>query len=430
METLIQQTRSLRGILRVPGDKSIAHRALILGSMARGKHVVEGAPKSADIGSTITALRKLGCFVEETPDSNILVLPRPFVSRAIIDAGNSATTARLLAGLAAGLGVECFIDGDESLRKRPMTRVAEPLAAMGADIRTTSGGKLPMIIDGGALKGITHLLSIPSAQVKSAVLMAGLNAEGETTVYEPAPSRDHTERLLAFMGASVEKKQAGVTIKGGERLRGSWIKIPGDISSAAYFIVAATCVPDSEIILPCVGINPTRAGLLEVLEEMGATMETLEGDNYGEEPVADIIVRASELTGVTVPPEIIPLLIDELPVLAVAATQAEGETVITGARELRHKESDRIRTTVENLKILGADIEELEDGFIVRGPTRLQGARVSSHGDHRIAMAMAVAGLLAEGTTYIEGSGAVSVSYPSFFHDLRLLALNAAGECQ
>lgn len=428
METIVQETGSLQGILRVPGDKSISHRALILGSIAKGKTTIEGLPDSADIMSTINALRSLGCFIEETADSTVLVLPHPFASGVTLHAGNSGTTARLISGLVAGCGLECVIDGDESLRRRPMARVADPLSAMGADIRTSSEGTLPMSIKGGELKGITHSLPVPSAQVKSAVLIAGLFAEGETTVCEPLPTRDHTERLLGFMGAEVEKNQNSIKIKGQTRLCGSWIKIPGDISSAAFFIVAGTCISGSEITIPCTGINPARTGLLEILGEMGASIEVLFADSYNEEPIADLIVRSSTLRGVEVRPDITPLIIDELPVLALAATQAEGETIVTGAGELRYKESDRINATVENLRILGANIEELEDGFIVKGPTRLRGARVASYGDHRIAMTMAIAGLLAKGKTCIEGSEAVSVSYPGFFRDLRMLTLRAISE--
>jgi 3-phosphoshikimate 1-carboxyvinyltransferase len=413
----IQQADRMAGTLRVPGDKSIAHRALILGSIARGKQIIEGAPSSFDVASTVSCLRSLGTFVEETPDGRYLVLAKELASGKTLDAGNSATTARILSGLLAGRPLEVTIDGDASLRGRPMDRVADPLVRMGAAV-TTCGGKLPMRISGGGLKAIRYRLPVASAQVKSAILLAGMSADGETTVEETIPTRDHTERLLRAMSVPVVTQAGTVSIRGNGTPRATLVKVPGDVSSAAFFMVAALCLGRSEIYLPSVGVNPTRTGLIDVLKEMGANIENVDGDCFLEEPVADIMVKSSALKGVTIAPDRVPSLVDELPILAVAATQAEGETVVTGAGELRHKESDRIAGTVDNLKLLGADIEASTDGFVVKGPVALKGARLHAHGDHRIAMAMAIAGLLASGSTIIEGGDVVGVSYPAFLRNL------------
>ncbi len=418
---ILQRADKIRGTIRVPGDKSIAHRALILGTIARGKQVVEGVPHAADVQSTISCLRSLGAFIEEMPDGRVLNLATDFTSGKKLDAGNSGTTARLLSGLIAGHSLYSTIDGDRSLRRRPMTRVTMPLAEMGAEVSTAEGGRLPMTIRGGNLKGIRYRLPVPSAQVKTTVLIAGLLAEGETTVEEGVPTRDHTERMLRAMSASIRTDDGSITVEGGRPLSAVHVKVPADISSAAFFIVAAICLPSSEIYLPTTGVNPTRTGLLSVLEEMGANIERVGGESYLEEPVSDLVVKSSLLRGVTIDPKILPTLIDELPVLAVAATQAEGETVVTGAEELRYKESDRIAAIVDNLSALGADIEERDDGFVVRGPSKLKGNKVSSCGDHRIAMALTIAGLLAEGKTEITGSEVIDVSYPAFFNDLRSL---------
>ncbi|MDH3214697.1 MAG: 3-phosphoshikimate 1-carboxyvinyltransferase [Candidatus Krumholzibacteria bacterium] len=419
---LVQPAERLRGTVRVPGDKSIAHRALIIGSMAKGKHVVEGAPAGADLYSTVSCLRSLGAFIEEMPDGRLLVLSKEFVSGKHIDAGNSGTTARLLSGLLAGLPGETTIDGDESLRGRPMDRIVEPLSQMGADIATAPGGRLPITIRGGRLKAISHQPPVASAQVKSAILIAGLMAEGITVVEERVPTRDHTERLLAAMAVPVEIDGHKIAIRGGSVPRAAQVKIPGDLSSAAFFVVASVCVPGSELYLPTVGINPTRTGAIRVLQEMGASIELINHASFLEEPIADIVVKSSELRGTTIGHELIPSLIDELPIIAVAATQAEGETTVSGAKELRYKESDRIAAIVGNLKRMGADIEARDDGFVIRGPTRLKGNKVSSLGDHRVAMAMTIAGLLATGQTHIERSDIIGVSYPSFFKDLQTVS--------
>jgi 3-phosphoshikimate 1-carboxyvinyltransferase len=418
---IVERASCLKGNVHVPGDKSIAHRALILGTLARGKHVVTGIPHAQDVFSTISCLQSLGAFIEEMPDGRTLVMSRQFLSRQTLDAGNSGTTARLLSGLIAGHGIEATLDGDESLRRRPMNRIADPLEQMGAGVKTAPEGRLPIVIHGGNLTGIRYRLPVPSAQVKSAILIAGLLAEGDTTVEEVVPSRDHTERLFAAMQASITRDGSNITVRR-SGLKAALVNVPGDFSSAAFFIVAATCLGGSEIYLSRTGVNPTRTGMLDVLGRMGANVEIVNRESLLEEPAADIVVRSKPLGGTTIGADVIPTLIDELPILAVAATQAEGETVVSGAQELRHKESDRIGAIVDNLKRLGADIEAREDGFVVRGPVRLKGATVSSYGDHRIAMAMAVAGLLADGRTEIEDSDVVDVSYPSFYNDLQAVA--------
>ncbi len=421
MNVTIQRADRLRGSVAMPGDKSIAHRALILGSLARGTQAITGLPASQDVASTAACLRSLGCAIEENGSGHVLVKPGAWQSGVRIDAGNSGTTARLLSGLIAGVGIDCTIDGDDSLRRRPMERVAAPLREMGASFETAPGGCLPMQIRGAPLQGITYRSPVASAQVKSAILIAGLNAQGRTTVVEKAPTRDHTENMLTAMSVPVEREGRSVSVAGTAELHAVHVTVPGDISSAAFFLAAASIVPGSEVVLRGTGVNATRCGVLDVLAGMGSAV-SIDGEKMSAgERIADLIVRHATLHGTEIQGEIIPRLIDELPVLAVVASQAEGTTTVRGAAELRHKESDRIRTVVDNLSRMGADIEELEDGFVVRGPCSLRGATVSSYGDHRIAMAMTVAGLVADGETIVEDCGAVSVSYPEFFHDLKAL---------
>jgi 3-phosphoshikimate 1-carboxyvinyltransferase len=421
MKRIVEKAGRLDGILKVPGDKSISHRALILGAAARGRQVIDGLSGAADVQTTVEALRAMGCFVESMPDGRALVLSNSLRSEFDIDAGNSGTTARLLAGFAAGRATRCALTGDASLRRRPMERIAEPLTRMGATFTLSNGGTLPAVIHGGALRGMQYTLPVASAQVKSAILLAALAAEGDTIVTEPVPTRDHTEIMLASMGVDVVREHDRITVRGGSRPEGTHVTVPGDISSAAFFIVAATIVPGSRIHLPFTGINPRRTGILSVLREMGARVE-VEVDHGGAEAAGDLTACAASLRATEVDdPALIASIIDELPVLAVAATQAEGTTTIRGAGELRHKESDRIETIVTNLRALGATIDGLEDGFVIQGPSRLTGGRVSSAGDHRVAMAMAVAGLVADGTVEIDDADAVEISYPGFFNDLRAL---------
>lgn len=421
MDAVVQRADGLRGTVTVPGDKSIAHRALIFGAMARGEQRIIGLPDSEDVASTAACLRTLGCSVSRSPDGSVRVRAGEWQTGREIFAGNSGTTARLLSGLIAGKGLDCTIDGDASLRSRPMARIADPLTQMGARIETSAGGCLPMCIRSDELRGITYRPAVASAQVKSAILIAGLFADGITTVIEKAPTRDHTETMLRAMGVSIERRDLAVSVKGGGQLEAVEVQVPGDISSAAFFLVAASLVPRSEVVLRGTGVNPTRAGALNVLKEMGADITHENAVSLAGEPIADLLVRSSRLRAVDIGGAVIPTLIDELPILAVAATQADGVTIVSGAEELRHKESDRISATVGNLRHLGADIEERPDGFVVRGPCRLKGNRVDSAGDHRIAMAMAVAALVAEGETEIASSEAVAISYPGFFEELRAL---------
>jgi 3-phosphoshikimate 1-carboxyvinyltransferase len=422
MKVTIDRASRVHGVVKVPGDKSISHRALILGAAARGRQTIDGIANSADVRTTMSALRAMGCFVESMPDGRTIVLTRSIAAEFEIDAGNSGTTARLLAGLAAARARRCRIDGDDSLRKRPMGRVAEPLSRMGARCVLAEGGTLPAVIEGGALHGIRYELPVPSAQVKSSLLIAGSLADGETTVVERVPTRDHTEIMLAAMGADVAREDGAVRVRGGGALEGVHVTVPGDFSSAAFFLVAATLAPGSDVHLPFTGVNPRRVGLLRVLEQMGASFSIDALHTETGERAGDVTASYARLRGITIDdPTTIASIIDEIPILAVAATQAEGRTEIRGAYELRVKESDRIDSIVTNLNALGASVEAFDDGFAIEGPTRLRGTRVSSFGDHRIAMAMAIAGLVAEGRTEIDDASIVEVSYPKFFADLRTL---------
>lgn len=421
MKRTVERAARLEGTVKVPGDKSISHRALILGAAGRGRQEIDGLSDAVDVGTTVRALQAMGCFVESMPDGRTIVLPSSLHASFDIDAGNSGTTARLLAGLAAGRAVRCRIDGDASLRRRPMDRVAEPLTRMGARVVLANGGTLPATIEGGSLRGITYTLPVASAQVKSALLIAGLFAEGDTTVIEPVATRDHTEIMLAQMGVELARDGNRVTVRGGSRAEGAHVTIPGDISSAAFFIVAALIRPGSHLHLPFTGINPRRTGILTVLRSMGADI-AIEVSHAGSEAAADLTVRSAELHGIEIDdPGTVAAIMDEIPVLAVAATQANGVTTIRGAAELRHKESDRIEAIVSNLRAMGARIESAGDTITIEGPTPLRAAAVKSFGDHRIAMAMSVAGLAAEGRTEIDDADAVEISYPRFYNDLRTL---------
>lgn len=422
MELRIKPAAALRGEVAVPGDKSISHRAVMLGAIAEGDTVIENFLPGEDCLSTIDCMRKLGIKIEGPDDNVVVVHGRGLDGLAepddILDAGNSGTTMRLLLGILAGQQFFSVITGDASLRRRPMARLTGPLGEMGAFINGRRDASLaPLAVKGGNLKSLFFESNVASAQVKSAVLLAGLFADAEslTTVIEPHRSRDHTERMLAYLGAEVEIAGNSVRVKGHPLLKGKRMVVPGDISSAAFFMVAASIVPGSDIILPGVGINPTRSGILDVLREMGAGIELLDQRLAGKEPVADIRVRyAGALSGITVSGETIPRLIDEVPVLAVAAALAEGTTIIKDAAELRVKESDRIATILLLLNMLGADAEQLSDGLMIRGGRRLKAVSCESHGDHRIAMAAAIAGLAAEGETVVRGAECIDVSFPGF----------------
>lgn len=413
------------GEMDVPGDKSITHRALMLGSIARGVTEVRGFLDAEDCRSTMGCLNTLGATIN-VRGRRLFVhgkggqLQAP---TAELDAGNSGTTARLLAGILAGSHFESKITGDSSLQQRPMKRIVEPLKAMGAEIEGAAGGdNLPLTIKGKNLKAVHYKSPKASAQVKSAVLLAALYAEEETVFEEPYQSRDHTELMLKHFGAQLVAEPGLVKIKGRQTLQGKLVLVPGDISTAAFFMVAAAILPGSEVLLKNVGVNPTRTGIIDVLKEMGAHLEIENPRKWGMEPVGNIRVKGGRpLKGVEVKGEIIPRLIDEIPILAVAAAVAEGETIIGDASELRVKESDRISDLAGQLKRLDIAISEKEDGFVIRGGKPLKGAELDSCGDHRIAMALAVAGLVASGETAVNAAEVVAVSFPGFMQSLRSL---------
>jgi 3-phosphoshikimate 1-carboxyvinyltransferase len=423
MKIEIKRNRSLRGELTVPPDKSISHRTLMLSALAYGESTIHNLSPAQDVASTLRCV--LGFGLEIQRDGSLIRLkgkgPEGFREPGnVLDCGNSGTTMRLLSGVAAARPFLTILTGDDSLRQRPMSRIVEPLRFMGAHITgRDESRRAPLVIQGGGLRGIEYHLPVASAQVKSALLLAGLGAEGKTTVVEKYPSRDHTERMLSAMGAAITVSPGTIEIDGSRRLEPCGWRVPGDISSAAFFIIAAAAVPGSEILLRDVGINPTRAGILDVLVKMGVDIRRENLRSIGGEPIADIVVRSSIFQPVTLEQEIIPNLIDEIPVLAVAMALAQGTSTVRNAGELRGKESDRIKMIVGNLSKLGVRIEELEDGFIVQGNGSIPGGvRVPSSGDHRIAMSMAVAGLRAEQTVTVEDFDCVAISYPGFINDL------------
>ncbi len=418
-ETIKGGSIPLRGEITPPGDKSISHRAIIIGSLAKGTTHVNGFLSSDDTLSSANAMRMLGIQIEinngnvEIKGKGLLGLREP---EDFIDAGNSGTTARLLTGLLSAQRFFTAITGDKYLRARPMDRVVKPLTMMGGKIWGRDEGKrLPLAIQGSKLSAIKYQSPVASAQIKSAILLAGLYAEGETEVVEPTPTRDHTERMLSYLGVDIKRNGTGVRIKNAAEFKGAEISVPADISSAAFFIVAALINPGSEILIKNAGINPHRTGAIEILKEMGGDIEIINERETGGEPVGDILVRSSALRSVQIKGDMVPRAIDEIPVISVAACFAEGETVIRDARELRVKETDRIRAMTAELRKLGAQVEELDDGMIILGKESLRGAMCSTWGDHRIAMAIAVAGSRADGVTEIEDAECVSVSFPGFF---------------
>jgi 3-phosphoshikimate 1-carboxyvinyltransferase len=415
---MIEPARAVVGHIGVPGDKSISHRAVLLGAVAEGETVVQGFGRSGDTEATLAAVRTLGVrAIDEDVD---LVRVEGRGLRGLrpgdrpVDCGNSGTLLRLLTGILAGHEGRFELTGDESLRSRPV-RVDEPLAQMGAHVETRDGLP-PLVVEGGELTGIRYELPVPSAQVKSAVLLAGLYAEGETTVVEPLPTRNHTEILLAAAGVPVRRRPGRATVSPVERLALGEVEVPGDFSAAAPFIVAATLLPGSELSVHDVGLNPTRTGLLDVLGRMGARVTVFNRRKAGGEAVGDLEVHSAELVATDVEADEVPRLIDELPLVALAAACARGETVIRGAGELRAKETDRIETVTTSLRALGVRATASEDGLRVRGvPTRPKGGGMSSHGDHRLAMLGAVAGLVSREGVRLEGAEAVGVSFPGFF---------------
>jgi 3-phosphoshikimate 1-carboxyvinyltransferase len=414
---IVRPARSVGGELRVPGDKSISHRSLMLGGIAEGQTSISGFLASEDCLATLAALRALGVLIERPQESAVRVhgvgrdgLKRP---TGALDMGNAGTAIRLLMGLLAGQSFDSTLTGDASLRRRPMERVAAPLRAMGARI-DTDGGRPPVQIHGGAaLTAIDYVLPMASAQVKSALLLAALYANGSSSVTEPAPTRDHTERMLRGFGVALACESGRVSLAGGQRLRGCQIEVPGDFSSAAFFIVAGCLGAQHGLTIRNVGVNPTRTGLLTMLRLMGADIQLQPQRSATPEPVADIHVRASALRGIQVPEALVPLAIDEFPVFFIAAAAASGATVVTGAEELRVKESDRLAVMAAGLSALGIDCELLAGGLSIQGG-RISGGRIDSHGDHRIAMAFAVASLLASDPIEIDDVANVATSFPGF----------------
>jgi len=417
----IKKQTSLRGMLTVPGDKSISHRAVMFGSLAKGTTRISHFLEGADCLSTIACFRKMGIDIERNA-SEILVHGKGLhglsAPDGILDVGNSGTTTRLISGILAGQNFTSELDGDDSIRTRPMKRIMTPLTSMGADITSKRGnGCAPLVIDGKTLHGIHYDSPVASAQVKSCVLLAGMYADSITSVTEPFLSRNHTEIMLNYFGAKVTSEGTTASIVPEPALNGREIQVPGDISSAAYFIAAGLLTPGSEILLKNVGINPTRAGILKVCMDMGADITLLNESTEGE-PTADLLIRTSNLKGTTIEGGIIPTLIDEIPMIAVMAAFADGTTVIRDAQELKVKESDRITVMVDNLKRMGADIEGTEDGMIIHGGKPMHGAAIDSHLDHRVAMSFAVAGTICDGTMDILNGDCVNISYPEFYNDL------------
>lgn len=415
----------LSGELVVPGDKSISHRAVMFGAMAKGTTTITGFLAGEDCLSTIACFRKMGVIIEQHETSvsvegkGIDGLLEP---EAVLDVGNSGTTTRLMLGILAGRPFHSVVVGDESIATRPMKRVVDPLQQMGAVIDGRDGGdKTPLSIRGGALDAITYQMPVASAQVKSALMLAGLQARGTTTIKEVQQTRDHTEQMLEQFGVKIEREKLEISIEGGQTLKATNVIVPADISSAAFFLVGACMVEGSQISLQRVGLNPTRAGIINVLKRSGAAIEIEEDLTATGEPYGTIRIKATELKPFVIEGDDIPTLIDEIPVLAVLATQINGTSMIRDAEELKVKETNRIDTVVSELKQLGADIEATEDGMIIRGGTPLTGGVVDSHGDHRIGMAMAIAALVAKGNVSLKNSEAIQVSYPSFFSDLTRL---------
>jgi 3-phosphoshikimate 1-carboxyvinyltransferase len=429
----VKPARSVTGRVRIPGDKSISHRSLMLGGIAEGRTEVTGFLASADCLATLDAFRAMGVEVNRHAETSLTVHGRGLhglsAPSTVLDMGNAGTAIRLAIGLLAGQRFESVLTGDSSLRSRPMERVAKPLRLMGADILTTDGKPPVTVRPAVSLQGIDYLLPVASAQVKSAILLAGLYAEGITTVTEPATTRDHTERMLRGFGVQIETDGPRVRLAGRQVLRGTRIDVPGDISSAAFFLVAGSIAGAGEYIIENVGVNPTRTGVIDILKLMGANITVVPRAAQGGEPVADLHVRRSELRGIAVPESLVPLAIDELPVLFIAAAAARGETVFTGAAELRVKESDRLAVMAAGLTRLGVPNELAPDGIRIEGGAgserRLLGGEIESHGDHRIAMAFTIASLLSDAPIRVRDTENVGTSFPGFVATARACGLQA-----
>jgi 3-phosphoshikimate 1-carboxyvinyltransferase len=406
------------GHVAVPGDKSISHRAVLIGSIAEGETRITGFGRSGDTQATVDGMRALGVEIEWVGEEELVVhgVGLRGLRAGAVDCANSGTLMRLLSGIAAGQNGEFTLIGDESLSTRPMKRIAEPLGRMGAEVETTDG-HAPLVVRGtGALRGAELEPEVPSAQVKSAILLAGLNATGATTVVEQVPSRDHTELMLQAAGAKIRRSAKSVTVEPAGALHLDEIAVPGDFSSAAPLLVAAALIAGSDITIHDLGVNPRRAGLLDVLERMGARVSVFNRDRLGREPVASVQVQPGELIATEVTADEVPGMIDELPLVALLASHARGETIVSGASELRVKETDRIEAVTDGLRALGARIHSREDGWTITGvPTRLKGGRVDARGDHRIAMLAAVAGLASREGVAIEGADTAAISFPGFY---------------
>ncbi|NTV49514.1 MAG: 3-phosphoshikimate 1-carboxyvinyltransferase [Geobacteraceae bacterium] len=426
----IQPAASISGEIAVPGDKSISHRSIMLGAIANGVTTVRGFLRGEDNLSTMHAFRCMGVEINDDGET-IRITGRGLHGLEepgdVLDCGNSGTTIRLITGLLSGQSFFSVVTGDQYLRKRPMRRVVEPLSRMGARIAGRSGGTLaPLAITGGSLKGIDYQSPVSSAQIKSSLMLAGLYADGETTVSEPSLSRDHSERMFKLFGASLVRHDNGVTVRGGVELTAQEVTVPGDISSAAFFIVAALITPHSELLIKNVGVNPSRTGVIDILQAMGGNIELLDLRDVSGEPVADILVRSSILKGITISGSVVPRAIDEFPAICVAAARAEGVTVIRDAKELRVKETDRITAMAGNLRKLGISVTESEDGMDITGSELLTGCTVDSFGDHRIAMSMSVASLVASSAITVTDISCVATSFPSFFPLLEKVARNSS----
>ena len=424
----ISPIKRLNGEIRVQGDKSVSHRAIILGSIAKGVTNVTNFLPSDDCRATMNAFRAMGVSIEDINGGTVKIDGRDLYGLTepadVLDMGNSGTSARLLCGLLAGQNFFSVMTGDSSLRRRPMKRVTGPLRSMGANITgRRDGDLLPLAIKGGELQGIHHRLPVASAQVKSALLFAGLYARGKTSVEEMPQSRDHTERMLTYFGIKLGKEGNVITIESGQKLTARDISVPGDISSAAFFMVGASILKGSEVIVRDVGLNPTRTGIIDVLRKMGALIEIIDLRDSEGEPVGDVRVVSAPLKGTEISGEIIPRLVDELPVICIAAAVAEGETLIKDAAELRVKESDRIAVMAECLTLMGVDVETFDDGMRITGGRQLKGTVCNSHGDHRIAMSMAIAGLVADDEMVIEDTECIKTSFPEFEKTLRQLSV-------
>lgn len=428
MDIKLTRSAGLRGELAIPGDKSISHRAIMFGALSNGTTEITNFLQGADCLSTISCFQAMGVPIEN--DTNRVLIHGVGLHglqapEQMLDVGNSGTTTRLISGILAGQPFTSTLNGDASIQKRPMKRIIDPLTLMGADIRSLhDNGCAPLSINGGHLHGISYQSPVASAQVKSCVLLAGLYADGVTSVTEPALSRNHTELMLSGFGAQVETNGTTATVHPEPTLTGQQIAVPGDISSAAYWIAAALAVPNSELVLTNVGINPTRDGMLRVAEAMGADITRENVRTISGEPVCDLIVRSSSLHGTTISGDLIPTLIDEIPVIAVLACFADGDTVIRDAQELKVKESNRIDTVVEGLRAMGADATATDDGMIIHGGRTLHGAVIDSHLDHRIAMSFAVAGLMCEEPTTILNADSVVISYPDFYESLKEISVS------